>query len=303
MDYNVQTDITSVINAEEALEQSPVKKFPGIINLKIDPKPSDVYLSQECVDVQKEHAKKLEVFEKVASEKFDDHILFKHRRRKKKDTNLVKSELNKSVTSLSSTSSEEKDSYVNRPCMLNISTIGTIVPDLRSPDSILTDIENKEKILADMLNLDKLKIDLDKINNTLETKTNGDPTRKTEKEIKDQKEITRQSKEEILQTKDQTFRQKHGIISDESVEAVVTDSIPLSKKITEVPGRLKNNQDSPRKKNESIVTNVSNNQNKTVNKNDSIKKTSVNGSFNTNYGNSSGFNFQNPLEPPGKIFI
>lgn len=104
------------------------------------------------------------MFEKVASEEFDDHILFKHRRRKK-SSNLIKSELNKSATSLSSTSSEEKDSLVNRPCMLNISTVGTIVPDLRSPDSIMVDIENKEKILADMLNLDKIKININEIDN------------------------------------------------------------------------------------------------------------------------------------------
>lgn len=160
-DYNVQTDITSVISAEEAYEQSPIRKPSADRNKISEPKITSQdnidYAGIECFDTRKDYMKKFET-DKENSE-YDEPILFKHRRRKK--NNLVKSNLTTSVTSLSSTSSEERDSHVNRPCMLNVSTIGNLVPDLRSPDSILSDIENKEKLLADMLDLERIKVALE----------------------------------------------------------------------------------------------------------------------------------------------
>lgn len=46
---------------------------------------------------------------------------------------------------------------------MNLSTVG-ILPDLRSPESIINDIEYKEKILADVLSLDKIKLTVQDIN-------------------------------------------------------------------------------------------------------------------------------------------
>lgn len=66
------------------------------------------------------------------------------------------------MTSLSSSSSDDRDNCV-QPTIMNLSTVG-ILPDLRSPDSILNDIEYKEKILADVLNFDRIKISCDQMN-------------------------------------------------------------------------------------------------------------------------------------------
>lgn len=145
----------------------------------------------ECRAVVRESAKKWEVFDKISEEEFDDHILFKHRRRKKPKS--VENDMTTSASSLSSNSSDERDGgQLNRPCLLNVSTVGTLQPDLRSPDSILHDIESKEKILADILNLDKIqfsnfqndkrsdaKVPVNPLNFTLNAKEHALPTKQT----------------------------------------------------------------------------------------------------------------------------
>ncbi|GLV45560.1 uncharacterized protein CBL_02580 [Carabus blaptoides fortunei] len=161
-EFNVQTDSTTVISAEEALELPPVRKLPTKISLKITDQThrarnnsSTVSTGFECKDIVRESAKKWEVFDKISEEEFDDHILFKHRRKRR--NKLIENDMTTSASSLSSNSSDERDGgQLNRPCLLNVSTVGTLQPDLRSPDSILHDIESKEKILADILNLDKI---------------------------------------------------------------------------------------------------------------------------------------------------
>ncbi|KAF5295886.1 hypothetical protein FQR65_LT10374 [Abscondita terminalis] len=127
-DFNVHTDVTSVINAEEAIE-SP-RKVPTKLN--------DTH-------------KKLQIYDKISNQNFDDAILYKPTKRQRK-TNM-----SSSTVSLSSNSSEERDSSITKATIMNVSTIG-ILPDLRSPESIKNDIENKEKILADVLCFDKVKI-------------------------------------------------------------------------------------------------------------------------------------------------
>lgn len=190
-DFSIHTDSTSVINAEEALELPPVKKFPTNVILKVVNNSSprrEINTGIECKDTMTESTKKWEEFHKISEEEFDDHILFKHRRRRKKDK--MGGDMNTSVTSLSSTSSDERDANVNvnKPCLLNVSTIDTIMPDLRSPDTILNDIESKEKMLADILQLDKIKFstfenDTSKIKEKIspnESSSNNSPTVKNQ---------------------------------------------------------------------------------------------------------------------------
>lgn len=93
-------------------------------------------------------------FDEIGKQNFEDDILFKQSKKvRKKYTHKSRD----SVLSSSSTSSEEKDPNLIRPTLMNLSTVG-VLPDLRSPESIINDIEYKEKILADVLSLDKVKI-------------------------------------------------------------------------------------------------------------------------------------------------
>lgn len=125
-DLNIHTDDTLIMNAEEAKE-SPTAS--GSTNDYI-------------------HRR----FEEIGKQEFEDNILYKKSRHKKK-----RSPMDSSTLSVSSNSSEEKESNFTRPTIMNLSAIG-VLPDLRSPESIKYDIEYKEKILADVLNLDKIKI-------------------------------------------------------------------------------------------------------------------------------------------------
>lgn len=97
-----------------------------------------------------------EIYNKIGQEDFDDSIIFKHRRQKKP------TDMATSINSLSSTSSDEPDGSIIKPVLMNVSTV-SILPDLRSPDSILNDIEQKEKLLADVLSFDKIKINMDNL--------------------------------------------------------------------------------------------------------------------------------------------
>lgn len=120
MDENI------IMNAEEATE-SP----PRLQN-------TDTYIQKK--------------FDDIGKQEFNDKILFKKSRGRKK-----RSSMETSGTSLSSNSSEDKDLSYTRPTIMNLSTVG-VLPDLRSPQSINYDIEYKEKILADVLNLDNVKV-------------------------------------------------------------------------------------------------------------------------------------------------
>uniref|UniRef100_A0A6P7H1U1 Uncharacterized protein LOC114345828 n=1 Tax=Diabrotica virgifera virgifera TaxID=50390 RepID=A0A6P7H1U1_DIAVI len=125
-DMNIHTDETIIMNAEEALE-SPART------------------SNITHDVQKK-------FEEIGKKEFEHNILFKKSRYKKK-----RKSLDTSTNSLSSNSSEERESNIIKPTIMNLSSVG-VLPDLRSPESIKSDIEYKEKLLADILSLDKVKI-------------------------------------------------------------------------------------------------------------------------------------------------
>ncbi|CAG9840353.1 unnamed protein product [Diabrotica balteata] len=125
-DMNVHTDETIIMNAEEALE-SPSRT------------------SNITHDVQKK-------FEEIGKKEFEHNILFKKSRYKKK-----RKSLDTSTNSLSSNSSEERESNIIKPTIMNLSSVG-VLPDLRSPESIKSDIEYKERLLADILSLDKVKI-------------------------------------------------------------------------------------------------------------------------------------------------
>lgn len=93
------------------------------------------------------------MYNKIGQREFEDTILFKHHKRKKR-----RPQISASVTSLSSSGSDEKDSAIyttHQSTLMNLSTVG-VLPDLRSPESIKNDIEYKEKILANVLNFDKV---------------------------------------------------------------------------------------------------------------------------------------------------
>lgn len=131
-DFSIHTDSTAITNAEEALESYMHSKILGDDNLKA----------------------KLEIYKKIAAEEFDDTILFKHSARKKSIG------MSASTTSLSSSSSDEKECKIVTPAIMNLSSVG-ILPDLRSPDTILNDIKEKESILANILNIDNVKINME----------------------------------------------------------------------------------------------------------------------------------------------
>ena len=142
-------DTTAIVNAEEATES----QFQDVSNT----------LSSEIklVDDVNEKIRKAEIYQRISQEKFDDQILFKHHRsrRKSSQSTSITGSMITSTSSQSSNSSDEKDFSVSKAtfmCMTNV-----MLPDLRSPESILCDIEEKEKILADILNFDKIKINTD----------------------------------------------------------------------------------------------------------------------------------------------
>lgn len=127
---SIHTDSTSIIDAEEATE-SPKMLSPNSCNIEDD--------------------EKLKIFDKIAQQDFDDTILFKHKRCRKR-SDVAASEL-----SCSSNSSEERESNISKPTLMAVSTVG-VLPDLRSPERIMSDIEDKEKMLADILCFDRVKI-------------------------------------------------------------------------------------------------------------------------------------------------
>lgn len=141
---SIQTD-SSVISAEEALEA-----------------PSNISKTTSSDSDSPNYQNKFELYSKIGQRQFEETILFKHHRRKKK-----KSPMSVSVTSLSSSGSDDKESVCTQPTLMNLSTVG-ILPDLRSPESIRNDIEYKEKILANVLNFDKVKIGVDEEKQTNE---------------------------------------------------------------------------------------------------------------------------------------
>lgn len=179
MDLKIETDFTSVTNAEEALELPPIKR--------IDHELPEI--TQYAPENTRKNMKKLQIYDQIGAEDFDDCILFKHRRQRngkqrddagkhKSDEEKHKNDeekrgnqqqkslgvatderMSKSASSLSSTSSEEKEDRkenVSLPTLMNLSTIGLgsgLFPDLRSPETLLTDIEAKEKLLEDVLSL------------------------------------------------------------------------------------------------------------------------------------------------------
>lgn len=140
-DLNIHTDLTSIINAEEAIE-SP-RKVP--------------------IRKQDESYRKLQIYDKISNQNFDKDILYKPKR-------LRKPNVSPSIASWSSNSSEEHDGHVSKPTIMMESTVN-IFPDLRSPESIKNDIESKEKLLADVLCFDKVKISTEPENGQLEIST------------------------------------------------------------------------------------------------------------------------------------
>lgn len=154
-ELSIHTDTTCVVSAEEALE------------------------SPENSDSQK----KIDAYNKIGQREFEDTILFKHHRRKKK-----KMPMSASVTSLSSSGSDERESTYTQPTLMNLSTVG-VLPDLRSPESIRNDIEYKEKILANVLNFDKVCVEEE------ECDLNKNDAQVGEENVEEEEEIS--SKEEF----------------------------------------------------------------------------------------------------------
>ncbi|XP_060519707.1 WD repeat-containing protein CG11141 [Cylas formicarius] len=133
------------------------------------PQSKEVIRAEEAVESQSVSNK----FDGIGSKEFEDAIRFK---RVKKVKAVTKDVMSDSATSLSS---DERDASYVTPTIMNLSTVG-VLPDLRSPESIINDIEYKEKILSDILNLDKISLptnpperkdEVSEASNVLETKT------------------------------------------------------------------------------------------------------------------------------------
>lgn len=142
-EFSIHTDDSAIINAEEAIESEMHNKILGSGDMKA----------------------KLEIYKKIGTEEFDDTILFKHSVRKRQNC------MTASTMSLSSTSSDEKDGKVVTPSIMNLSSVG-LLPDLRSPDTILNDIKEKETKLADILNLENVKINMKDLQEKQDPKEN-----------------------------------------------------------------------------------------------------------------------------------
>lgn len=165
--FNVNSDHTSVINAEEAME-SP-DKHKQFMN-------SQSGSSSPVTNSQK----KFDIYNKIGQQDFDDTILFKHHKRKKKQSDKTKS-----TSNLSSSSSDDRETSINHPTLMNMSAVGGL-PDLRSPDSILSDIKHKERILADVLNLDKVRVTENELKNMEKEKCLFDINKEVESAVDDE---------------------------------------------------------------------------------------------------------------------
>lgn len=107
--FNIHTDLTSIVNAEEAIES------PQFQN-------NHVNLSENVLLNTMMKSNKVEIYNRIAQEGFDDSIIFKHRRHKKPI------DMTTSINSLSSTSSDEHDGNISKPTIMNLSTV-SIFPD------------------------------------------------------------------------------------------------------------------------------------------------------------------------------
>ncbi|XP_076263028.1 WD repeat-containing protein CG11141 isoform X2 [Rhynchophorus ferrugineus] len=133
--------------------------LPAQINLQ-DVKNDPIMNAEEAQESPREIVK---TFDEISQQQFEENILFKQTKKNKRRSN--QNDRAQSIVSQSSNSSEERDHNFIKPTLMNLSTVG-ILPDLRSPESIINDIEYKEKILADVLSLDKIKITEQGIHNS-----------------------------------------------------------------------------------------------------------------------------------------
>ncbi|XP_050293391.1 WD repeat-containing protein CG11141 [Anthonomus grandis grandis] len=129
--------------------------FSGDTNIAIDNAISNAEEAQESLKPE------TKTFDEISKEDFDDGILFRKKARRK---NYNKEIDIKSTNKCSDIINSADPNLYTRPTIMNISTVG-VLPDLRSPESIVNDIESKEKMLSDVLNLDKVKITLDNPDN------------------------------------------------------------------------------------------------------------------------------------------
>lgn len=166
--YNsASSPINSATNKTFSLAVTPLKDtfqattelFTNSLNQKADSQgeidihtdDTSVLKAEEAQESPKEEFKK---FDDIGKQDFEENIIFKKTKKSKKKK---KDKMSASTMSLSSNSSEEKDLSFTRPTIMNLSAVG-VLPDLRSPESIINDIEYKEKILADVLSFDKVHI-------------------------------------------------------------------------------------------------------------------------------------------------
>ncbi|XP_017777988.1 PREDICTED: WD repeat-containing protein CG11141 isoform X1 [Nicrophorus vespilloides] len=174
----------NISRAEEARESPSNKYIPH--NPSYTEKVYDAY-------------RKMEVYNKISEQQFDETILFKRGRSKKSDT------MTTSVYSNSSNSSnDERDSSsITKPTVMNLSATD-MMPDLRSPDSIHNDIVQKEKLLADVLKFDQVKVDLKQLDKPkLEILDYYESRPEKKDETKDIPDIITSSRQETLVIQDE----------------------------------------------------------------------------------------------------
>lgn len=160
----IGTDITSIVNAEEALE------IPPIVPLELETPlvtENDSTLgvgveafSKNSIEDDEKRKDRRRIFQKIAEQEFEDVVFTPERRNKKS--------LNKTVNGNENGTSDNESPHNFTKCQLDNGITKTTHSSLltlsidndimlkldRNLDSIQKDVEDKEKLLADVLNFD-----------------------------------------------------------------------------------------------------------------------------------------------------
>ncbi|CAH1122964.1 unnamed protein product [Ceutorhynchus assimilis] len=138
-----------ILEEERSLLRISYHPEDSILGEMVDVNLDSIVISnaEEAQEIVKDEPK---TFDEISKQEFDDSILFKNTRKLKK-------KIYSNSKAFSRETNNEVDLSYTRPTLMNLSAVG-VLPDLRSPESIVNDIENKEKILSDVLNLEKLTI-------------------------------------------------------------------------------------------------------------------------------------------------
>lgn len=160
----IGTDVTSIVNAEEALEVPPVVPInlstSLITDVSVIPEYNDT--SEGRNSEPEKQTDRRQIFQKISQQEFED-VVFTPERKVKKTRNKV---VNGNENGLSSSNVDDSSSFkkdnvnANDPKTTRSSFLTLSIDDdfdlktERNLESIQRDVENKEKLLADVLDFD-----------------------------------------------------------------------------------------------------------------------------------------------------